>query len=79
MYDYLGYYQICYLGDEVADARADDPPLDPDLGAWPSRLIYLTMNVSILGVLPWREVDRLGARGQRPDAPPPRPARPRGW
>ena len=22
MYDYLGYYQICYLGDEVDDARA---------------------------------------------------------
>ena len=32
MYDFLGYYQICYLGDEVADARADDPRVDPDLG-----------------------------------------------
>ena len=21
MYDFLGYYQVCYLGDEVADPR----------------------------------------------------------
>ena len=37
MYDYLGYYQVCYLGDEVADPPADDPALDPDLGRSPSR------------------------------------------
>ena len=32
MYDYFGYYQVCYLADEVADAVADDPALDLDLG-----------------------------------------------
>ena len=33
MYDYFGYYQVCYLADEVADAVADDSALDFDLGA----------------------------------------------
>jgi amino acid transporter len=25
MYDFLGYYQICYMGDEVADAPRTIP------------------------------------------------------
>ena len=25
MYDFLGYYQVCYLGDEVADAPRTIP------------------------------------------------------
>ena len=55
MYDYLGYYQICYLGEEVADTPRTIPRaiLISTLGV---SLIYLVMNVSILGVLPWREV-----------------------
>lgn len=55
MYDYLGYYQVCYLGDEVADAPRTIPRsilLSVGLVA----AFYLTMNVSILGVLPWRAV-----------------------
>ena len=55
MYDFLGYYQICYLGDEV-----DDPsrtlPRSILISVGLVALIYLSMNVSILGVLPWREV-----------------------
>ena len=55
MYDYLGYYQICYLGEEVADTPRTIPRaiLISTIGV---SLIYLVMNVSILGVLPWREV-----------------------
>ena len=30
IYDYLGYYDICYIGDEVKDPRARHPALDPD-------------------------------------------------
>jgi len=55
MYDFLGYYQICYLGDEVANPSRTIPRsilISVTLIA----LIYLTMNVSILGVVPWREV-----------------------
>ena len=33
MYNFFGYYQVCYLADEVADAVADDSPLDLDIGA----------------------------------------------
>lgn len=54
MYDYLGYYSVCYVGDEVR---------------WPSRTMprsilisvlvvaaaYFLMSVSIISVVPWRE------------------------
>jgi amino acid transporter len=55
MYNFLGYYQVCYLGDEVADA----PRVIPRsivVSVLVVAAIYLTMNVSILGVLPWRTV-----------------------
>jgi amino acid transporter len=55
MYDYLGYYQVCYLGDEVADpSRAI--PRSILISVVAVGLVYLAMNVGILGVLPWREV-----------------------
>ncbi len=55
MYDLLGYYQICYLGDEVANPSRTIP-LSILISAVVVSLIYLVMNVGILGVLPWREV-----------------------
>ncbi len=55
MYDFLGYYQICYLGDEVADPSRTIPR-SILISVIVIALIYLTMNVSILGVVPWREV-----------------------
>jgi amino acid transporter len=55
MYDYFGYYQICYLGDEVADP-ARTIPRSILISVVAVALVYLVMNVGILGVLPWREV-----------------------
>lgn len=55
MYDFLGYYQICYLGDEVDDAPRTIPRAIL-ISVVAVALVYLTMNVSILGVLPWHEV-----------------------
>jgi amino acid transporter len=55
MYDFLGYYQICYLGDEVADP-ARTLPRSILISVVAVSLLYLTMNVSIMGVIPWREV-----------------------
>jgi amino acid transporter len=55
MYDYLGYYQVCYLGDEVADAPRTIPR-SILISVAVVAVAYLTMNVSILGVLPWTEV-----------------------
>lgn len=57
MYDFLGYYQVCYLGDEVADP-ARTFPRSILISALSVAAIYLTMNVGILGVLPWQEVER---------------------
>lgn len=57
MYDFLGYYQVCYLGDEVADPERTIPRAIM-ISALAVAAIYLTMNVSILGVVPWRQVIR---------------------
>jgi amino acid transporter len=55
MYDFLGYYQVCYLGDEV-----DDPARTLPRSILTSVLVvaalYATLNVSILGVIPWRSL-----------------------
>jgi amino acid transporter len=57
MYDYFGYYQVCYLGDEVAEpARAI--PRSILISVVTVAVAYLAMTVSILGVIPWREVIR---------------------
>ncbi len=53
VYDYLGYYDICYIGEEVRDPGKTIPrSILLSLGA--VAVIYLTMNLSIIGVVPWR-------------------------
>jgi amino acid transporter len=56
MYDFFGYYQICYLGDEVAEP-ARTIPRSILISVVAIALVYLLMNIGILGVLPWREVE----------------------
>ncbi|MBU6401408.1 MAG: APC family permease, partial [Verrucomicrobia bacterium] len=53
IYDYLGYYDVCYLGDEVKDPGRVIPRsiLISIVGV---ALIYAVMNLSIIGVVPWR-------------------------
>jgi amino acid transporter len=55
MYDFLGYYQICYLGDEVSDP-ARTIPRSILIAVVAVAALYLTMNLGILGVMPWQEV-----------------------
>jgi amino acid transporter len=55
MYDFLGYYQVCYLGDEVADASRTIPR-SILISVVAVAVGYLVMNIGILGVLPWRDV-----------------------
>jgi amino acid transporter len=55
MYCYLGYYQICYLGDEIADP-ARTIPKSILISTLSVGAIYVALNVSVLGVLPWQEV-----------------------
>lgn len=59
MYTYFGYYQICYLGDEVIDPSRTIPRsiLISVIGV---AVAYVAMNVSILGVIPWRQMERYG-------------------
>ncbi len=54
MYDYLGYYDICYIGDEVKDP-VRVIPRSILISIVLVAIIYLAMNLSIIGVVPWRE------------------------
>ncbi len=54
-YDYWGYYNVAFLGDEVKDPERNIPRallLSIALVA----CLYLVMNVCILAVVPWREI-----------------------
>jgi amino acid transporter len=64
MYDFLGYYDICYVGGEVRRPERVIPRaiLFSVVGV---ALIYATMNLAIIGVVPWREAiksDFIGAQ-----------------
>jgi basic amino acid/polyamine antiporter, APA family len=54
VYDYWGYYNVCYFGGEVRDPGRTIPRAVL-LSILLVALIYITMNISILGVIPWRE------------------------
>jgi len=53
IYDYLGYYDVCYIGEEVRDP-GKVIPRSIILSLLAVAVIYLTMNLSIIGVVPWR-------------------------
>jgi amino acid transporter len=58
-YDYWGYYNVCFLGDEIKDPGKNIPrALLLSIAA--VACIYVVMNVSILGVVPWRELTPSG-------------------
>jgi len=54
IYDYLGYYNICYIGDEVKDPGRVIPR-SILISVMAVALIYIAINLSIIGVVPWRE------------------------
>jgi amino acid transporter len=54
VYDYLGYYNICHLGDEVRDPGRTIPRA-VIISVVVVAAFYLIMNVSIIAVVPWRE------------------------
>ncbi|HLI62336.1 MAG TPA: APC family permease [Terriglobales bacterium] len=54
-YDYWGYYNVCFLGGEVKDPGRTIPrALVFSIVA--VAVLYLMMNVAVLGVIPWREL-----------------------
>jgi amino acid transporter len=56
IYTYLGYYHICNLGAEIRQPERTIP-LAILLSVAGIAVLYLAMQTSILGVLPWREAE----------------------
>jgi len=54
IYDYLGYYDICYIGEEVQNPGRVIPR-SILISTVAVALIYIGVNFSIIGVVPWRE------------------------
>src|SRR5215813_9120672 len=54
IFDYLGYYDICYIGDEVRQPGRTIPR-SVIISVIAVALIYIAINFSVIGVVPWRE------------------------
>lgn len=54
VYDYLGYYDICYIGDEVKNPGRTIPR-SIIISVLAVALIYFAINLSIIGIVPWRD------------------------
>jgi basic amino acid/polyamine antiporter, APA family len=63
IYDYLGYYDICYIGDEVKNPGRTIPR-SVIISVIAVAAIYVAINLSIIGVVPWREF--VPAEARRP-------------
>jgi len=53
-YTYLGYYNVCYLGGEVRDPEKNIPR-SIFISIVGIAVLYLAMQLSIMGVIPWKE------------------------
>ncbi len=63
-YDYWGYYNVAFLGDEVKNPGKNIPRALL-LSILAVACLYVVMNVSILGVVPWRELTQSGASNSK--------------
>ncbi len=54
IYSYLGYYNVCHLGSEIINPQKNIPrSIFISVGG--IAVLYLCMNLSIVGVIPWQE------------------------
>jgi len=63
-YDFWGYYNVCFLGAEVRQPERNIPRAV----LWSIALVailYLFLNVSMMGVVSWQEMDQVAASGTR--------------
>src|SRR5579871_3100880 len=58
-YDYWGYGNICFLGDEIKDPSKNIPRALL-LSIFFVACLYIVMNVCILAVVPWQEMAHMG-------------------
>jgi amino acid transporter len=64
VYDYLGYYNICHLGEEV-QVPEKTIPRAVLLSIVIVVAIYISMNLAFIGVVPWRETLEPGAMANK--------------
>lgn len=55
MYSYLGYYNVCYIGDEVRDPGRTIPRAIL-LSALLVAVLFVGLHLAMLGVVPWTEI-----------------------
>jgi amino acid transporter len=54
-YDYWGYYNVCYLGEEIKEPEKNIPRAVL-ISIVVIAITYVTMNVSVIGVIPWQQL-----------------------
>jgi amino acid transporter len=64
VYDYWGYYNVCFLGGEIKEPGRTIPRAILYSIIFVA-IIYLVMNISILGVIPWQELSETAASDAR--------------
>ena len=57
VYSYLGYYNVCHLGGEIMKPEKNIPR-SIFISVVVIAILYLSMNMSIMGVIPWEEAKR---------------------
>jgi APA family basic amino acid/polyamine antiporter len=63
-YDYWGYYNVCFLGGEVKQPERTIPrSLVASIVL--VAVLYMLLNVSVVGVLPWKELQTIAATDLR--------------
>jgi amino acid transporter len=55
IYDYLGYFTTAYMGDELRDPGRTMPG-SIIISIIAMMVVYLILNISVLGVAPWQEI-----------------------
>jgi len=63
-YDYWGYYNVCFLGDEIQDPEKNIPRALL-LSILLVACLYLLMNLCILAVVPWHDMLKAGQDNNR--------------
>ncbi len=56
VYAYLGYYNVCHLGGEIRDPGKNIPK-SIFMSIFGIATLYLLMNISVMGVMPWQSVN----------------------
>ncbi|MDP4263029.1 MAG: APC family permease [Bacteroidota bacterium] len=57
VYAYLGYYNVCHLGGEIKNP-AKNIPRSIFISIAGIAILYLLMNISIMGVIPWQSINK---------------------